>query len=357
MKRRMFLSTAGAGAVAATIMPEPIEATEPHEMRMVTSWLKNSPGTGATAERLARRIETLSQGRIQVKLFSAGELVGPFEVLDFVNRGSADFGHSASFFWQGKMPASAIFTAVPFGLTAVEHMAWIYHGGGQELWDELYAPFNVKPFLPSNTGIGMGGWFKKEIKSLDDIQGLKYRMPGLGGEVMRKLGAVPVSLPPADIAPSLQSNVVDAAEWLGPWSDLAMGFYKSARYYYGPGFHEPQGAAEFIVNLDRWQSLPEDLQQVVETACMAEHAYALTEVSYWNPAALKSLQEEHGVKVEIFPPDVLQAASRAANEVLQDLSQTDDITARIVNSYLDAKRDFAGWSKYSSSAFLNARLS
>ena len=168
---------------------------------------------------------------------------------------------------------------------------WIYHGRGQQLWDELYAPFNVKPFLASNTSIGMGGWFKKEINSLEDLLGLKYRIPGLGGEVLRRLGAIPVTLAPPEIAPALHSGVVDGAEWLGPWSDLAMGFYQSAPYYYGPGFHEPNGSAEFLINLELWNSLPEDLQQIIETACLAEHAYALTEVDWWNPPALAQANE------------------------------------------------------------------
>ena len=357
LKRRIFLSTAGAGAVAATLPADQSEvyAQDTYELRLVTSWVKNSPGAGTTAERLARRIETLSQGRIKIKLYAAGEFVGPFEVLDAVSRKTADLGHTASFFWQGKLPASVFFTAIPFGFTSTEHAAWIYHGGGQELWDELYATVNVKPFLGANSNIGMGGWFKKEINSLEDMQGLKYRMPGLGGEVIRRLGAVPVSLPPPDIAPSLHSNVIDAAEWLGPWSDLAMGFYKSATYYYGPGFHEPNGAGELIINLDLWNSLPSDLQFLIESACIAEHAYALSEIEQWNPPALKTLREEHGVKVGIFPRDVLDAARLATDEVLQELAQHDEITSRITNSFLEARDSFRGWSKYSLTAFLNAR--
>ena len=319
------------------------------------SWLKNSPGTGATAERLARRIETLSGNRIRVKIFAANELVSPFEVLEAVGAGTADLGHSAAFFWQGKMRASVFFTAVPFGLVPQEHMVWIYHNGGQQLWDELYAPFNVKPFLASNTSIGMGGWFKKKIESIDDIAGLKYRMPGLGGEVFRRLGAVPVTLPPPDIAPALHSGTVDAAEWLGPWSDLAMGFYKSAPYYYGPGFHEPNGAGEFLVNRELWQSLPDDLKQVIDTACIAEHAYSVTEIDWTNPQALKKLVDEHGIQILQFPDDVIVAARAAADEVLDDLAQHDDITGRITRSYRETKETQIEWSKISSLAFLRAR--
>ncbi len=353
MQRRHFLKGAGAGAAAA--LAPGISRADKREFRLAMSWIKNSPGAGATAERLAQRIESLSAGRIKIKIFAAGELVGPFEVLDAVGAGTADFGHSASFFWQGKMRASAFFTAVPFGLTPQEHMVWIYHNGGQELWDELYAPFNVKPFLASNTSIGMGGWFKKKINSLDDIAGLKYRVPGLGGEVFRRIGAVAVTLPPPDIAPALHSGAVDAAEWLGPWSDLAMGFYKSAPYYYGPGFHEPNGAGEFMVNRDLWESLPDDIRQIIDTACIAEHAYSLTEIDKSNPEALHKLIATHGTQVFQFPDDVMSAAREAADEVLDDLAQLDDITNRITRSFRETKDTQIEWSRVSSLPFLRAR--
>ncbi|MDE0308686.1 MAG: TRAP transporter substrate-binding protein [Acidiferrobacterales bacterium] len=353
MQRRNFLKGAGAG-VAAAVAPG-ISHADKQEYRMAMSWIKNSPGAGATAERLARRIETLSAGRVRIKIFAAGELVGPFEVLDAVGSGTADFGHSASFFWQGKMRASAFFTAVPFGLTPQEHMVWIYHNGGQQLWDELYAPFNVKPFLASNTSIGMGGWFKKKINSLDDIAGLRYRVPGLGGEVFRRIGAVAVTLPPPEIGPALHLGTVDAAEWLGPWSDLAMGFYKSAPYYYGPGFHEPNGAGEFVVNRELWQGMPDDIKQIINTACIAEHAYSLTEIDRSNPEALHKLISEHGTQVFQFPDDVMSAASKAADEVLDDLAQHDDITNRITRSFRETKNTQIEWSRVSSLPFLRAR--
>lgn len=353
MQRRHFLQGAGAGVTAA--LAPSISRADNREFRLAMSWIKNSPGAGATAERLARRIETLSAGRIKIKIFAAGELVGPFEVLDAVGAGTADFGHSASFFWQGKMRASAFFTAVPFGLTPQEHMVWIYHNGGQQLWDELYAPFNVKPFLASNTSIGMGGWFKKKINSLEDIAGLRYRVPGLGGEVFRRIGAVAVTLPPPDIGPALHSGAVDAAEWLGPWSDLAMGFYKSAPYYYGPGFHEPNGAGEFMVNRELWESLPDDIRQIIDTACIAEHAYSLTEIDKSNPEALHKLIATHGTQVFQFPDDVMSAARMAADEVLDDLAQHDDITNRITRSFRETKDTQIEWSRVSSLPFLRAR--
>ncbi len=353
MKRRNFLKAAGAGASALAVAPA--YASDTLELRMTMSWIKNSPGTGATAARLARRMEQLSGGRIKISIFGANELVSAFEVLDAVGAGTADMGHTAAFFWQGKMRASALYTAIPFGLTPQEHMVWIYHGGGQSLWDELYAPFGVKPFLASNTSIGMGGWFRKEIRSLEDLQGLKYRMPGLGGEVFRRLGANPISIAPPDIATSLHNGVVDAAEWLGPWSDLAMGFYKSTPYYYGPGFHEPNGAAELLVNRELWDSLPSDIQLIIDTACLAEHVYSLTEIDWTNPTALVNLVDRHAVLVRQFPDDVIAAARDAAETVVDDLAATNDISARIVNSYRRTKGAQIQWSKVSSLPFLKAR--
>ncbi len=355
MQRRKFLKSSAIGAATAATLSPIAKADETLQLRMILSWIKNSPGTGAAAERLARRIELMSGGRIKIKIFGVGEIVGAFDVLDAVGAGVAELGHSASFFWQGKMPASAFYTAVPFGLTAVEHMSWIYHDVGGELWDELYAPMGVKPLLASNTSLGMGGWFKKQIRSLDDIAGLKYRIPGLGGEVMRQLGAVPVSIAPAEIANALQTGVVDAAEWLGPWADLAKGLHAYAPYYYGPGFHEPNGAAELLVNSKAWGQLPEELQQAIENACIAEHAYSLAQIEQANPAALETLATKHGVSVRVLPDSILQAARVAVEDVLDDLAKTDEITSKITKSYRAARNRSIRWADSSLLPYLKAR--
>ena len=355
MKRRKFITTVGAGAASLVAAPAVISSTDTKKFRMVMSWIKGSPGTGAVAERLAKRIELLSGGEIQIRVFGAGEIVGPFGVLDAVGEGTVEFGHTAAFFWQGKAPAAAFYTAVPFGMTATEHMSWIYHGGGGELWDELYQQFGVKPLLASNSSFGMGGWFKKEINSLNDIIGLKYRIPGLGGEVLRRLGAVPLTIAPPEIVNALSTGVVDAAEWIGPWSDMAMGLHKIAPYYYGPGFHEPNGAAEFLVNRKLWDALSEELRQIIETACIAEHAYSLSEVNRANALTINQLIEEHGVMVRRFPADFLEQARQVADSVLDDLQSTDDITARIVSSYRASRDLQIGWSRFGSLAFTQAR--
>ena len=228
--------------------------------RMVTSWPKRLPGPGMSAERIAERIRTLSGGKLDIAVHAAGEIVPAFEVLDAVGHGVAEIGHTAAFYWQGKMPAAAFFTTVPFGLTPGEHVAWVDAGGGQALWDELYAPFGVKPFMGGNTGVCMGGWFRHELKSRADLRGLKIRSLGLGGEVYRRLGATPQTTPPAEILTSLQSGVIDAAEFVGPGTDIALGLYRVAPFYYYPGFNKPNGTGECIVALKAWNALDAELQ-------------------------------------------------------------------------------------------------
>ena len=232
---------------------------------MVTTWPKNFPGLGTGAQRLADRITNGTEGRIEVKLFSAGELVPPFESFDAVSQGTADMYHAAEYYWQGKSKAFNFFATVPFGLTASEVDAWIYHSGGQALWDELSADFNLKPLMAGNTGVQWGGWFNKEINSIEDFKGLKMRMPGLGGEVLRRLGAAAVALPGGEIFPALQAGTIDATEWVGPWNDLAFGFYKITKYYYWPGFHEPGTILSLGINKDVWESLSASDQSLIET--------------------------------------------------------------------------------------------
>lgn len=353
INRRTVIAS-GAAALAAPAIS--ISATEaPIRWRMVTSWPKNLPGPGVTARRLTERIMQMSDQAIHIELYGAGELVSAFEVLDAVGSGAAHIGHSASFFWQGKMPASAFFTAIPFGLIDTEHAAWIDHGGGQVLWETLYEPFGVVPFMAGNTGMGMGGWFKREIRSLDDLKGLKYRIPGIGGEVMRRLGALPVSLAPAEILPALQSGAIDGAEFVGPWSDLAFGFHKIARNYYWPGFHEPNGSAECLVNREAFAALPAHLREIVRNACAAENAWSLGEALWHNAEALRVLVEEHEVSVRPFPDDVVAAAREMSRIVLAELADRDEAARAILDSYAAARERAIGWSNLSTRSFLNAR--
>ena len=351
--RRDF--TIAAGVAAGLVAAPAVAQAQTQKWRMVTSWPKRLPGPGMSAERVAERIRTLSSGRLDITVYAAGEVVPAFEVLDAVGNGVADIGHTASFYWQGKMPAAAFFTTVPFGLTPGEHVAWVDAGGGQQLWDELYAPFGVKPFMAGNTGVCMGGWFRRDLKSVADLRGLKLRTLGLGGEVYRRLGATPQTTPPAEILVSLQSGVIDGAEFVGPGTDIALGLYRVASFYYYPGFNKPNGTGECIVSLKVWNALSDELKAVVAHACAAEANYALAEMERLNAQALAALVNEHNVKLAAFPDDLIAAARTQARDVLAELAGRSAITGNVHASYTEFRERTAPWSRVSIESVLRAR--
>jgi TRAP-type mannitol/chloroaromatic compound transport system substrate-binding protein len=350
--RRRFLAAAAAAPLMA---PTVLRAQDAHVWRMVTSWPKRLPGPGMSAERVASRIAGMSAGRLTVEVHAAGEIVPALEVLDAVGAGVAQMGHTAAFYWSGKMPAATFFTTMPFGLPPWEHAAWIELGGGQALWDELYEPFGTKPFMGGNSGMQMGGWFKREIDSRADLQGLKLRIAGLGSEVLARLGALPQITPPAEIYPALQNGVVDGAEFLGPWSDGALALYRVAPYYYWPGFTKPNGTGECLVNLGAWHALPDDLKAVVAHACESEHSFAYYESEWENARALQRLVAEHDVQLRRWPDDILTAARQASDELLAEFDAMGDIERRVYRSYMAARDQAELWSEISAEAFLAAR--
>ncbi len=352
--RRKFAFGASLAAAGALAAPQ-IARAQTIAWRMVTSWPKRLPGPGMSAERVADRIRTLSGGKLDISVHAAGELVPAFEVLDAVGNGVADIGHTAAFYWQGKMPAAAFFTTVPFGLTPSEHVAWIEAGGGQALWDELYAPFGVKPFMGGNTGVCMGGWFRRELGSLADLRGLKLRSLGLGGEVYRRLGATPQTTPPAEILMSLQSGVIDGAEFVGPGTDIALGLYRVAPFYYYPGFNKPNGTGECIVALKSWNALSSELKAIVAHACATEANFALAEMERLNAEALAALVKDHGVRLTAFPNDLVAAARKQATDVLGELAGRSAITGKVHESYVAFRARTAPWSRVSIEAVLGAR--
>jgi TRAP-type mannitol/chloroaromatic compound transport system substrate-binding protein len=351
LTRRTFAAALG----TATLAAPSIARAQTRRWRMVTSWPKRLPGPGMSAERVAERIAALSGGRMQITVHAAGELTPAFEVLDAVGGGVAEMGHTASFYWQGKMPAAAYFTTVPFGLTPAEHVAWVEAGGGQALWDALYAPFGVKPFMGGNTGVCMGGWFRRAVASLDDVRGLKIRSLGLGGEVYRRLGATPQTTPPGEILTSLQSGVLDAAEFVGPGTDISLGLYRVAPAYYGPGFNKPNGTGECIVSLKAWEALDGEGKAIVAHACAAEANFALAEMERLNAEALAALIERHGVQLRSFPADVVTAARKVSAEVLGELAARGEMARKVHDSYAAFRERTAPWSKVSIRAVLEAR--
>ena len=326
-----------------------------YRWKLVTTWPKNLPGLGLGPENLADTLRVMSNGRLDIKVYGSGELVGPFEVFDAVSQGAAEMGHGAAYYWRGKAPVAAMFSTVPFGMNAQEMNGWLHYGGGLELWRELYAPFNLVPFACGNTGVQMGGWFNKEINSIEDLQGLKMRIPGLGGEVLERAGGVPVSLPGSEVFTSLQTGVIDATEWVGPYNDLALALHTVAKYYYYPGWHEPGPTLEAIVNKEAWDSLPPDLQAMIETATRAINDDMLAEFTARNNTSLRTLLDEHGVELREFPPDVIEALRLAARDVVKEGAGDDELGQRIYASYMGFLDEVRDYHAISEQAYINAR--
>lgn len=307
------------------------QASEPaktYQWKMVTAWPKNYPGLGTSAERLAERVTAMSAGRLTIRVYAAGELVPALEVFDSVSRGTAELGHGAAYYWKGKVPTAQFFTSVPFGLSAIEMNAWLSKGGGQAFWEEAYAPHGVKPMVVGNSGMQMGGWFNKEINSLSDLQGLKIRMPGLGGEVLARLGATSVNLPGGEVFTALQTGAIDATDWVNPYNDLAFGLHKAARYYYYPGWQEPQAVLELLVNQKAFDSLPADLQVILTEATRAASRDMLDDYTYNNALALEQLKQQ-GVELKRFPDEVLVAMREHSEQVLGQLAEQSELNGRI----------------------------
>ncbi len=351
MDRRKFVSALGLGLGAAALAgcgqneseskpaaggdnaPAKTADQEVREWKLVTAWPKNYPGLGTGANRFAERVTAMSGGRLTIKVHGAGELVPAMGVFDAVRDGSAEMGHSASYYWKGKHPATPFFTAVPFGLTAQELNSWVNFGGGQELWDELYGEFGIKPLPCGNSGTQMAGWFRKEINSLEDIKGLKIRAPGLAGEVMQRIGATPVQMPGGEVFTSMQTGALDAADWVGPYNDLTFGLHKVAKYYYYPGWQEPGAMLELMINKAKWDALPDDLQAIVKSAAEAENQHIYDEFTARNAEALKQLVDEHGVELRRLPDEVLQALEKTSQEAVEDLVAGNEQARRIYESY------------------------
>ena len=281
--------------------------------------------------------------------------MGAFEVFDAVAQGTAQMGHGAAYYWRGKIPIAAMFSTVPFGMNAQEMNGWLHYGGGMELWRELYAPFGLVPLACGNSGVQMAGWFNKEINSLEDLQGLKMRIPGLGGEVLKRAGGVPVSLPGSELFTALQTGVIDATEWVGPYNDLAFALHTAADYYYYPGWHEPGPTLEAIVNKEAWESLPEDLRTMIEVATRAINDDMLNEFTARNNTALRTLIDEHGVELRELPADVIAALKEAAAEVVAEAAQEDELSQRIYDSYMGFLEDVRAYHTITEQAYINVR--
>jgi TRAP-type mannitol/chloroaromatic compound transport system substrate-binding protein len=377
MKRRDFLKKAGIGAASAAAAaagvaglvgcakeeekkPEKaaekapaVVAPKTYKWRMVTTWPPKLPVLQEGCERLAQRVNEMSDGRLTIEVFAGGELVPPLESFQAVSDGTVEVGSGASYYWAGKEPATQWFAAVPFGMNAQGMGAWFHGGDGLKLWEETYAPFNLIPRPGGSTGVQMGGWFNKKINTIDDYKGLKMRIPGLGGKVVAKAGGTVVLLPGGEIFTSLERGVIDATEWVGPLHDLRMGFYQAAKYYYYPGWHEPGTYLEYFFNKKAYESLPKDLQHIVNAACMENEQWTLTQFDAQNGAALQTLINEHKVEVIQFPDEVLAALRKMAVEVVQEEAAKSPMATKVAESFAKFQKVVGTWGSVSERAYFN----
>jgi TRAP-type mannitol/chloroaromatic compound transport system substrate-binding protein len=367
MERRDFLRKAGlaaTGAVAAAAglagcgQEKKEEAKGPavqpkktYEWKMVTTWPPNLPVLQTGAERFAKRVGEVTDGQLKIEVFAGGELVPPLGVFDAVSEGTVECGSGASYYWAGKVPAAQWFAAVPFGLNAQGINAWFYSGGGLQLWEEVYAPFNVIPRPQGNTGVQMGGWFRKDMNTIDDFKGLKMRIPGLGGKVISKAGGTVVLLPGGEIFTSLERGVIDATEWVGPMHDLRMGFYKAAKNYYYPGWHEPGTCLEVMFNKKAYESLPVEFQHILDAVAAETNMWSLSEFEAGNGAALQTLISEHNVNLVRFPEPLLDELRKLAKETLEEEAEKDPMSRKVNEAFKKFKAQWGVWGSVSDNAY------
>ncbi|MGD8543238.1 MAG: TRAP transporter substrate-binding protein [Desulfobacteraceae bacterium] len=368
IKRRDFILKSGLAAVTAAAATAGLIGCEKKEekaeapavitkktfqWKMVTTWPPNLPVLQTGAERFAKRVEEASEGRIKIEVFAAGELVPALGVFDAVSDGTVEVGSGASYYWAGKTPAAQWFSSVPFGLNPQGNNTWFYSAGGLQLWEETYAPFNVVPRPQGNTGVQMGGWFRKKMNTIEDFNGLKMRIPGLGGKVVAKAGTTVVLLPGGEIFTSLERGVIDATEWVGPLLDLRAGFYKAAPYYYYPGWHEPGTTLEVIFNKQAYESLPKDLQTLLDAVAMETNLWSLCEAEAGNGAALETLIREHKVNLVSFPEPLMNDLRKIAKEVLEEEADKDAQSRKVHEAFKKFQAQIGVWGSVSEYSYYN----
>ena len=352
--RRRDLLLGGTAATAGSL-PAPAIAQGLKEFKLVTSWPRGTRGVDTSVERLARSITVLSDGRLKVAHYPADTLVRAFEVFDAVATGAADMYHTDEVYFADKSPALNFFCAVPYGLTADELCSWIAFGGGQALWDEVDAQFNIKPLMAFNAGVQMGGWFTKEVNTPADFKGLRYRMPELGAEVLRRMGATVVTIPVGEIVGALRSGAIDASEWVGPWMDMDLGLHTAADYYYYPGFHEPGTNLALGINKTLWDSLTTSERVVIEAAAQAELNRSLAECNAENVKSLKLLRADNHIKIRRFNDELIKTFGKLSKEVLADTAAKDPLTRKVYDSYMAFLSGVMDWGELSETGYRDTR--
>jgi TRAP-type mannitol/chloroaromatic compound transport system substrate-binding protein len=356
MKTRRRNVLLGAGAIAAVgSLPAPAIAQGIKELKLVSAYPKDLPGSGTSPERLAQSIAAMSDGRLKVTVYPAGSLVRALEVFDAVSAGAADMYFTDEKYFQDKAPALNFFSTVPYGLTTDEFHAWILFGGGQALWDEVDAPLNIKPLMALNTGVQMGGWFNKEINRSEDFKGLRYRMPELGAEVLRRMGATVVTTPGGEIVSALKSGAIDASEWVGPWMDGELGLDNAVDYYYYPGFHEPGSNNTLGINKTLWDGLTASDRALIEAAAQAEVTRSLARFNAENVKSLKILRANERIQIRRFSDELIKTFGKLSKEVLADTAAKDPLTRKVYDSYMAFLADVMDWGELSETGYRDTR--
>ena len=362
MKRKNFIKKAALASLGMMAACQQETANESVNInlnkkfrwKMVTTWPPNFPVFGEACNLFSTLVKDMSAGQLEVKVYGAGELIPGLKVFDAVTSGSAEMGHGAAYYWAGKIPCAHFFASIPFGMNAQQLNAWMIAGGGQELWEEVYADFYLVPMLGGNSGVQMGGWFNKEINSIEDFKGLKMRMPGLGGKVLTKAGGSAVLSPGGELYTNLERGVIDATEWVGPYHDYLMGFHKIAKYYYTPGWHELGTALEFSANKKKMEALPKHLQVIIKTAASKVNQWVLSTFEAKNNEYMQKLLKEENVDVRQFPDTVLAALREYTKEVVQELTDKDPKAKKVSESYFAFKESVSTWSKTTEKVFYNS---
>lgn len=359
MDRKQFLKYAAASSLSLGLSAcvkeasrkEQVQFEQEHYWKMLTTWPPNFPILGEACEHFARNVERMSGGRMRIKVFGAGELVPALESFEAVKIGVAEIGNGASYYWAGKVPSAQFFASVPFGMNAQMLNTWLLAGGGMQLWEEIYAPHNLIPMVGGNTGMQMGGWFNREIRTVEDLKGLKIRMPGLGGKVISRAGGTSVLVAGGEIYTNLERGIIDATEWLGPYHDYLMGFHKIAKYYYTPGWHESGTSLEYIINKEKFEALDEDLQSIIRAAASLSNQYVLSSFEYFNAQYLSKLMKEEQVEIRKWPKSVLELLRKKSAVVIKEEAAKDEQSSKIYRSYSDFMKSAQAWSALSEKAY------
>jgi TRAP-type mannitol/chloroaromatic compound transport system substrate-binding protein len=352
MKRREFLKSAGVGVAASTVLAAPAIAQSQPEIRwrMASSFPKSLDTIYGAAELIAKRVAAATDNKFQIRVFAAGEIVPAFQVADAVQNATVELGHTASYYFIGKDPTFAFDTAVPFGLNCRQQNAWMYFGGGLELMREFFKEYNIIQYPAGNTGVQMGGWFRKEIKTAKDFEGLKFRIGGFAGQVLAKLGVVPQQIPGGDIYPALEKGTIDAAEWVGPYDDEKLGFNKVAQYYYYPGWWEGGPQLSVYVNNKAHESLPKAYLEILETACAEANIWMMAKYDSLNPSALKKLLANK-TQLRAFPKPVLEACYKATLELYDETMKTNPKFKKVYDSWKRFRDDQYDWFRIAEASF------